>query len=280
MIKTHIGHLCPCARERHRRFGRLFSQTSLACGGPRCQTRRSCCPPNEKHHEVQLARWSRRRASTISALRLRTNGIWRPSGNRLTTAGAQILTETLPPEPGIDQALRARRAARPRARVLHRAWSVSRSVFEHYMPAAGPAVRPRVLCRSGLQRAASLPHRRLGLSASPTRWAKRVAWLRCDHEHHGVALVNAGTSATLHHYAFQLENWGAIPALTATALAFLGQAAWRGGPGRHGPGRNLYTYLPDPDNNHRRGLRPICSKCGTKAVTSRSTGADRGRVRH
>ena len=75
---------------------------------------------------------------------------------------------------------------------------------------------------------------------------ERVSWLRCDHEHHGIALVNAGTASTLHHYAFQLENWGAIQRY-CDGLALNGKSlVW--GPGRHGPGRNLYSYLPDPDN--------------------------------
>ena len=83
--------------------------------------------------------------------------------------------------------------------------------------------------------------------------ASRVAWLRCDHEHHGIALVKAGTAPTMHHYAFQLENWGALQRYCDN-LAFLGKRlVW--GPGRHGPGRNLYTYLPDPDNVIVEALR-------------------------
>jgi catechol 2,3-dioxygenase len=67
----------------------------------------------------------------------------------------------------------------------------------------------------------------------------------CDTDHHGIALVEAGKEE-LHHYAFELENWGAIERY-ADRLAFQGRSlVW--GPGRHGPGRNLYTYLPDPDN--------------------------------
>jgi catechol 2,3-dioxygenase len=74
----------------------------------------------------------------------------------------------------------------------------------------------------------------------------RITWLRCNHEHHAIALVNAGGAPKMHHYAFQLESWGAIERY-ADSLALLGrQLIW--GPGRHGPGRNIYTYVPDPDN--------------------------------
>lgn len=73
---------------------------------------------------------------------------------------------------------------------------------------------------------------------------QRVSWLRCDTDHHGIALVDA-KKTELHHYAFELENWSAIERY-CDHLAFLGERlVW--GPGRHGPGRNLFTYLPDPD---------------------------------
>ena len=50
----------------------------------------------------------------------------------------------------------------------------------------------------------------------------------------------------LHHYAFEVESWGAIERY-CDHLAFLGkELVW--GPGRHGPGRNLFTYTPDLDN--------------------------------
>jgi catechol-2,3-dioxygenase len=73
----------------------------------------------------------------------------------------------------------------------------------------------------------------------------RVVWLRCDTDHHGIALVNTAFRG-MHHYAFELENWGAIERYCDN-LAFLGRRlVW--GVGRHGPGRNLYTYIPDPEN--------------------------------
>ncbi len=41
----------------------------------------------------------------------------------------------------------------------------------------------------------------------------RLAWLRCDADHHGLAFVEAGKNE-LHHYAFELEagaRWSATP---------------------------------------------------------------------
>ena len=46
-----------------------------------------------------------------------------------------------------------------------------------------------------------------------------------------------------------------------------GFRGWRGGggPGRHGPGRNLYTYLPDPTNIIVEAYADLLEVCG--AVT-------------
>jgi catechol 2,3-dioxygenase-like lactoylglutathione lyase family enzyme len=72
-----------------------------------------------------------------------------------------------------------------------------------------------------------------------------VTWLRCDRDHHGIALRKAAESS-LHHYAFEVESGEAIQRY-ADQLARLGKKlVW--GPGRHGPGRNLFTYTADPDN--------------------------------
>ena len=72
----------------------------------------------------------------------------------------------------------------------------------------------------------------------------RVCWLRCDHQHHGIALVNSDVAPSMHHYAFELPGWGAIERY-ADGLAHAGAHLDRAG--CHGPGRNLYTYVPDRD---------------------------------
>ena len=50
----------------------------------------------------------------------------------------------------------------------------------------------------------------------------------------------------MHHIAFELKDWAQMQ----SACDFLGskniQLAW--GPGRHGPGHNIYTYHRNPDD--------------------------------
>jgi hypothetical protein len=55
-----------------------------------------------------------------------------------------------------------------------------------------------------------------------------------------------GKRTIMHHVAFELKDWAQI----LTACDFLGskdlKLTW--GPGRHGPGHNLYTYHRNPDD--------------------------------
>ena len=69
-------------------------------------------------------------------------------------------------------------------------------------------------------------------------------WLRCDTLHHGIAMGSGFSHDRLHHYAFQLHGWaGMLRYLDDLAIA---QGELLVGPGRHGPGFNLFTYLLDP----------------------------------
>ena len=71
------------------------------------------------------------------------------------------------------------------------------------------------------------------------------AFMRCDPDHHTVNFVR-GQRTQMHHIAFELKDWAQIQ----SACDFLGskniQLAW--GPGRHGPGHNIYTYHRNPDD--------------------------------
>ena len=75
------------------------------------------------------------------------------------------------------------------------------------------------------------------------------AFMRCGPDHHTVNFVR-GARTQMHHIAFELKDWGQIQ----NACDFLGskniQLIW--GPGRHGPGHNVYTYHRNPDGRGRR----------------------------
>jgi catechol 2,3-dioxygenase-like lactoylglutathione lyase family enzyme len=70
-------------------------------------------------------------------------------------------------------------------------------------------------------------------------------FMRCGPDHHTINFVR-GKRTQMHHIAFELKDWAHIQ----TACDFLGgrniPLIW--GPGRHGPGHNIYTYHRNPDD--------------------------------
>jgi catechol 2,3-dioxygenase-like lactoylglutathione lyase family enzyme len=83
----------------------------------------------------------------------------------------------------------------------------------------------------------------LGFRVSDTLGG-RITWLRCDDDHHGIA-VGDGVKNQLHHYAFELTDWGSMRSFLDHLSNVGGRAVY--GPVRHGPGFSISTYLPDPD---------------------------------
>lgn len=74
----------------------------------------------------------------------------------------------------------------------------------------------------------------------------KFVWMRTDPDHHTVAAA-AHLEAALDHYAFELPDWESFK----TWCDYLGEegveVVW--GPGRHGPGNNLFIFTIDPDGN-------------------------------
>jgi catechol 2,3-dioxygenase-like lactoylglutathione lyase family enzyme len=70
-------------------------------------------------------------------------------------------------------------------------------------------------------------------------------FMRCGPDHHTINFVR-GKRTHMHHVAFELKDWAQVQ----SACDFLGgkniPLIW--GPGRHGPGHNIYTYHRNPDD--------------------------------
>ncbi len=74
------------------------------------------------------------------------------------------------------------------------------------------------------------------------------AWMRCGTEHHTVAVVERETARKLDHFSFDLDGWADFKAW-CDHLAQLGvRIDW--GPGRHGPGNNIFLMFEDLDGYH------------------------------
>jgi catechol 2,3-dioxygenase-like lactoylglutathione lyase family enzyme len=193
-----------------------------------------------KHHEMQLI------ASDGAGLdhvgfEVQTEAELERLRDAAVAAGARILSEE-PREPGLEHAIRLVGPAD--------------LVFEFYTPmeVAPPAIDQQIgrhAKRFGHVTVISPAGRELvefATQALGFRISDDFAdftWMRCDANHHSLAVGSLPVPAgVMHHYAFELNGWGGV-------MAYLDDVARRGenvsyGPGRHGPGYNIFTYLPDP----------------------------------
>jgi len=86
----------------------------------------------------------------------------------------------------------------------------------------------------------------LGFKVSD-RMGEKFAWLRCNREHHTVAIVE-GPAGGLDHYCFEVLDWEDLKAWCDELAAGGVLLSW--GPGRHGPGNNLFLMFDDLDGVH------------------------------
>jgi catechol 2,3-dioxygenase len=197
---------------------------------------------NEKHHELQILKGPGPGVDHVG-LELEAERDLEEIRDRLQRRGIAILSEQ-PQEPGLGQAIRF---SGPLGLVFELYTAMEREPLsvEHYMPPLARRLGHVSFAAAECSEMSEFLQEVLDFRLTDTL-GDRVYWLRCDHEHHGFALVQYETEPSLHHYAFQLENWSAIQRYADNLAIQRKRLAW--GPGRHGPGRNLYTYLPDPNN--------------------------------
>ena len=235
----HIGHVAMRVTNLQRSVA--HAQNTLDLVITKATEQMVMLTANAKHHELQLIAADQPGLDHIG-LEVETNADLDAVRDRLINAGAAILSET-PQEEGLEQAIRAVGPAGV--------------VFEIY---TGMARTPLSLTNVLRPLARKLGHVTMFSDYKPElerfildvlgfrvsdRHGEYATWMRCDADHHGLAVGKSTSGSRLHHYAFELEGWGAI-GYYADHISRGGQKfLW--GPGRHGPGFNVFTYLPDPD---------------------------------
>ena len=76
----------------------------------------------------------------------------------------------------------------------------------------------------------------------------RFCWLRSDKDHHTLAIVNVGRAGDIDHYSYDLAEWEDFKSWCDRLTELDVNVTW--GPGRHGPGNNLFVFFDDPAGNH------------------------------
>jgi catechol 2,3-dioxygenase-like lactoylglutathione lyase family enzyme len=83
------------------------------------------------------------------------------------------------------------------------------------------------------------------------RWSDTIAdffvFLRCNTDHHAANFMASTKFEGLHHVAYEARDLNHLQMLLDRLAAHDHRLHW--GPGRHGPGHNIFTYHNDPDGN-------------------------------
>jgi len=74
----------------------------------------------------------------------------------------------------------------------------------------------------------------------------KTAFLRSDNEHHALAIFHA-KQKWFDHHCYESPSWNAIRDWADHLSTYDIPLKW--GPGRHGPGNNLFIFIHDPDGN-------------------------------
>ena len=129
----------------------------------------------------------------------------------------------------------------------NRCIELSAGVAEH--PNGGPAGKagPMRLCHVGLntprfEQIVEFYTGFLGFRVSD-RIEKQMAFLRCGRRHHAI-VFNRADHASVHHVAYGMANVDGVMKGVSNLRAGGQEPAW--GPGRHGPGNNIFCYCEDP----------------------------------
>ena len=72
-----------------------------------------------------------------------------------------------------------------------------------------------------------------------------LTFIRCNADHHNIAFHPGGDS-TLHHIAFEMDGVDSVMRGVGRMRDAGRQIEW--GPGRHGPGNNVFAYFIGPDD--------------------------------
>ncbi len=73
--------------------------------------------------------------------------------------------------------------------------------------------------------------------------SRMMAFVRTNSDHHSVVIADAPVN-TLNHVAFQLPGWEGVMRASGRMVDRHFPIGW--GPGRHGPGNNVFAYFVDP----------------------------------
>lgn len=191
-----------------------------------------------EHHQLELHPSEQRRIDHLAFAAVDDDGV-RRAHQELGESGATVLSEPAALErPGGGFGFRF---VDPDGRVIE----ISSGVARHE-PLEGPdrplKISHVVLNTPDIDRAHDFYTEVLGFRVSD--WSEhQMVFLRCNEEHHCVAF-NQAEWAALNHVAYEMPDIDEVMRGIGRLKAAGHDLLW--GPGRHGPGNNVFAYFQDP----------------------------------
>ncbi len=156
---------------------------------------------------------------------------------RSAAAEGLVVVDVKSSDPGGGEGILVRLPEGEVFRFLHGAW--------HVAPIPGRDLPVKlthvVMNATDAEATASVAEQALGFKVSDR--TKGMVFVRCSPSHHSVAFARAGYPS-LNHIAFEMEDIDAVMRGIGRMRDHGFSPAW--GPGRHGPGANVYAYFISP----------------------------------
>lgn len=236
----HIGHVALRVTDLDRAVDHV--QTALGLRERQRTDREVLLSSNEKHHELQLIAAGAAGLDHIG-LEVESDDELEAVRDRAVAAGARLIDD-VPAEEGIGRAIRFVGPAD--------------MVYEVYDGMHREALTRHTHLRTGVRRFGHLTFFcedpppivafwRDGLGLRISDRAGDLTFMRCDADHHGLAVGLRPQGNVLHHHGWEVQDLGALGQYCDDIARARLTLSW--GPVRHGPGFNIATYLPEPDGS-------------------------------
>jgi catechol 2,3-dioxygenase len=238
-MRMHIGHVALRVTDLERSVEHV--QRVLGLRVRTNSASQALLTSNEKHHELQLIAAESAGLDHVG-LEVESAQDLQEVRTRAIGAGAQMLDDG-DGEPGLGAAVRFSGPAGITYEVYDGMERDPLSIHTYLRPGIRKFGHLTFLCE---QPAEVVAFWRDALAFRISDEAGGITWMRCDADHHGLSVGPRPVGNFLHHYAWQVQDHGALGQY-CDDVARLGLTLdW--GPVRHGPGFNLAAYVRDPDN--------------------------------
>lgn len=193
---------------------------------------------DDSHHSLQLLLGDKGAFDHMSFI-VNSEADLETLKDALDKEGAEIISET-PDEPGITGAIRF---CGPGEHVFEVYYGMSVGEPDYTPVGVRPSQFGHVTINSSdMPEMRSFTERVLGFRLSDII-GDMMVFLRFNPNHHGMAMAAAPVDQ-LNHYAWEIESISELGRLGDHLDTFGKRFVW--GPGRHGPGNNIFTYHLDP----------------------------------